>query len=247
MSVPPGAVIRRSAPHRALVVATASLTPRMRRVTVAAQSMHGVETRPAQDVELLLREESGRRVKRRYTIRRARPANGELDLDVLLHGSGPGSSWGERAREGDEVEFQGPRGKLELRPAPWHLLAGDESALPAMAAICEALPAGEQGSAVIEVHDEADELPFARGTARWLHRGDTEPGGAQLLSAAVSTALDDAPVPPRHARAYLLGETRAVVAVRALLEQRGVPHDAIFVKGYWNRGRPDRLAGRAPR
>ena len=54
-------------------------------------------------------------------------------------------------------------------------------------------------------------------------------------------------MPAADARAYLLGETRAVVAVRALLEDRGVPHDAIFVKGYWNRGRPDRLAGRAPR
>ena len=98
--------------------------------------------RPAQDVELLLREESGRRVKRRYTIRRAIRPVGELDLDVLVHGHGPGSRvGGRRAQPGDAVEFQGPRGKLELPSAPWHLLAGDESALPAIAAICAALPA----------------------------------------------------------------------------------------------------------
>ncbi len=244
MSAP---LVRRSPAHHARVVATAELTPRMRRVTVATQSMHGVEVKPGQDVELLLREDSGRRVKRRYTIRRARPDNGELDLDVLLHGSGPGSAWGAHASDGDEVEFQGPRGKLELRPAPWHLLVGDESALPAIAAICEALPAAERATALIEVQDEADELALDRGTVRWLHRHDAEPGGADLLGAAVTAALDEAPVPPPEARAYLLGETRAVVAVRALLEDRGVPHDAIFVKGYWNRGRPDRLAGRAPR
>jgi len=101
-----------------------------------------VPIRPAQDIELLLREPSGRRVKRRYTIRQARPDVGELDLDVLLHGDGPGSRWGETAAPGQTVEFQGPRGKLELRPAPAHLLVGDESALPAIAAICAALPTG---------------------------------------------------------------------------------------------------------
>jgi NADPH-dependent ferric siderophore reductase len=51
---------------------------------------------------------------------------------------------------------------------------------------------------------------------------------------------------PDGARAYLLGETRAMVALRALLEHRGLPHESIFVKGYWNLGRPDRLAGRPP-
>ena len=75
-----------------------------------------------------------------------------------------------------------------------------------------------------------------------MHRGAQPPGGAELLLAA-RRGTD--PVDPR-ARAYLLGETRAMVALRAHLEERGVAHDAIFVKGYWNLGRPDRLAGRAP-
>jgi NADPH-dependent ferric siderophore reductase len=44
-----------------------------------------------------------------------------------------------------------------------------------------------------------------------------------------------------------MGETRSMVALRAQLEGRGVPHDSIFVKGYWNIARPDRIAGRAPR
>src|SRR3954447_15470421 len=98
----------------------------MRRISMRSDALLGVAIRPAQDVELLLREPSGRRVKRRYTIRHARPVVGELDLDVLLHGDGPGARWGSAARAGDEVEFQGPRGKLELRTAPAHLLIGDE-------------------------------------------------------------------------------------------------------------------------
>jgi len=47
-------------------------------------------------------------------------------------------------------------------------------------------------------------------------------------------------------RAYLMGETRSMVALRAVLEAAGFAHEAIFVKGYWNIGRPDRIAGRTP-
>jgi NADPH-dependent ferric siderophore reductase len=212
----------------------------MRRVTVRADTMCGVEARPAQDVELLLREDSGRRVKRRYTIRHARPAAGELDLDVLMHGDGPGARWGAAAQPGDVVEFQGPRGKLELRSASWHLLVGDESALPAIAGICEALAGREPAVAVIEVQDAADQLPVA-ADVRWVHRGSAPAGGVDLLG----NALDGLKAPV-GAHAYLMGETRAMVALRSIVEARGVAHDAIFVKGYWNLGRPDRLAGRAP-
>ena len=234
-------IVRRSPTHRGTVSATVQLTPRLRRITVTSEAMLGLALRPAQDVELHLREDSGRRVKRRYTIARARPDFGELDLDVLLHGDGPGSRWGAAAAPGDEVEFQGPRGKLELRPAPWHLLAGDESALPAIAAIVAALPPEQPAHAFVEVTDAADELPAVPVT--WLHRGDGPPGTADVLGPALSTF----PLPPGDGRAYLLGETRAMVVLRALLEGRGVAHESIFVKGYWNLGRPDRLANRPPR
>jgi NADPH-dependent ferric siderophore reductase len=213
----------------------------MRRVTIACPELADVRLRPAQDVELLLREASGRRVKRRYTIRSARPQRGELDLDVLLHGDGPGSRWGESAQPGETVEFQGPRGKLELRPARCHLLVGDESALPAIAALAEALPASEAAAAYVEVRDGADELPITGAQATWVHRGDAPAGGAELLGAALRTVA-----PPPGARAYLMGESRAMIALRTLVEAAGVAHENVFVKGYWNLGRPDRLAGRRP-
>jgi NADPH-dependent ferric siderophore reductase len=223
--------------HEATVVDSRQLTPRMRRVTVQADAMRGVAVKPAQDVELLLRDETGRRVKRRYTIRHARPERGELDLDVLLHGAGPGARWGAEAAPGDTVEFQGPRGKLELRSAPAHLLVGDESAIPAIAAICAALPAAEPATAVVEIRDADDELPVD-AQLRWVHRGGTPPGGADLLT----RALDDVSI-PAGTRGYLLGETRAMVALRSVLEARGLDHDAIFVKGYWNVGRTNPRTG----
>ena len=244
MGTPSAGAIRRSPVHTGRVIRADRLTPRMRRVTVQADGMRDVDIRPAQDVELHLREAEGRRVKRRYTIRNARPESGELDLDFLLHGDGPGARWGEMAQPGEQVDFQGPRGKLELRPAKWHLLCGDESALPAIAAIAEALPESERARAVIEVRDAADELSVA-ADVRWVHRGDEHPPGAPELLASAVAELGLAA--PGDTRAYLMGETRSMVALRAQLEERGVPHDSIFVKGYWNIARPDRIAGQAPR
>jgi len=237
MSAP---VIRRSPVLRGEVLANAALTARMRRVTVHSQTFADLQLRPAQDLELHLTEPGGRRVKRRYTIRHHRPAAAEVDLDVLLHGDSPGSTWGATAKAGDTVDFQGPRGKLELRPAPWHLLCGDESALPAIAAISEAL--AEPTIALVEVHGADDELEVAAEVTHWVHRGGTPPGTPELLTAA----LAEVPLPPGDGHAYLMGETRTMVALRAQLEDRGIAHDDIFVKGYWNIGRPDRIAGRRP-
>ena len=202
--------------------------------------MQGAELRPAQDVELHLRDANGRRVKRRYTIRTARPDRGELDVDVLLHGAGPGSEWGATAAPGDTVSFQGPRGKLVLTDADWHLLCGDESALPAIAAVCEAL--GQPATALIECADESDELPVADADVHWVHRRAHRPGTPDLLLAA----LERLQLPDGHGHGYLMGETRSMVALRAALEARGFAHDAIFVKGYWNVARPDRITGRSP-
>jgi NADPH-dependent ferric siderophore reductase len=215
----------------------------MRRVTVQSDAMIGIELRPAQDVELHLVDASGRRVKRRYTIRTARPELGELDLDVLLHGDWAGSTWGATAALGDATSFQGPRGKLQLTSAAWHLLVGDESALPAIAAICESLPASEAALAVIEVQDASDELPVPGAEVHWVHRGSGTPGVPDRLLPVVESLA----WPPGDGHGYLMGETRTMVALRAVLEARGLAHEAIFVKGYWNIGRPDRVVGRSPR
>ena len=78
---------------------------------------------------------------------------------------------------------------------------------------------------------------------RWAHRGASDPGTPEPLLGA----MDGFTFPDGAGRAYLMGETRSMVALRALVEQRGLPHDNVFVKGYWNVARPDRLTGRAPR
>jgi NADPH-dependent ferric siderophore reductase len=227
--------IRRTPLHDATVTAVRELTPRMRRITLHAPTLES--SRPAQDVELVLCDETGRRVKRRYTIRQFRAGNREIDVDALLHGhGGPGARWAAAANAGDPVQFFGPRGRLELRDADWHLFVGDEAALPAFAALIEALPATQHAVALIEV-GASDELPMDRPAGepaiRWLHRGDVAPGTPDLLA----RAIDDLPTPAGAGRAYLLGESRAVVSLRRHLAAHGIGGDRTYLKGYWNVGR----------
>ncbi len=228
--------IRRTPQHAATVVAVRELAPRMRRLTLQVPTLD--EPRPAQDVELILGDGSGRRAKRRYTVRHYRGSDREIDIDALLHGhDGPGARWAASAAPGDRVEFFGPRGRLELTDASWHLFVGDEAALPAIAAL--AARVAEPAYALIEVGDPADELPAElppHARVRWLHRGDTPPGAPHLLAAAIDAFAP----PPGDGHGYLLGESRAVAALRPRLADLGISGERLYAKGYWNLPRPVR-------
>lgn len=220
--------IRRTPLHHATVLGARALTPRMRRITLQAPTLD--QPRPAQDVELILTEPTGRRVKRRYTIRHYRAVTHEIDVDALLHGQGPGALWAAQAEAGDTIDFFGPRGRLEVRAAAWHLLVGDESALPAIAALAEVVP--ERRYALIEVGDASDEMAVTAET-RWLHRAGTAPARTDLLGAAI----DAFEAPPGDGYGYLLGESRVVAALRARMQAKGLGNERLCVKGYWNVGR----------
>ncbi|SOD70798.1 NADPH-dependent ferric siderophore reductase [Jatrophihabitans sp. GAS493] len=237
--------IRRTPLHTATVTAASDLTPRMRRVTVTAPTLVGVAVNPAQDVELVLAEPSGRRVKRRYTIRFARPEIGEWDLDMLLHQEGPGSQWAADAKPGDAITFFGPRGRLKLTEADWDLFVGDESSLPAIAALLEALhgdgPGGQprRARAFIEVEGAGDELPIQAGDGveldlRWIHRGGLAAGTPTALAPQLDGFVSDGWTASGIGHAYLLGESRTVVALRAHLAPLQLSTEQIFTKGYWN-------------
>jgi NADPH-dependent ferric siderophore reductase len=228
--------IRRTPLHPVTVTAVVAITPRMRRITVRGPSLVGLVVTPAQDVEVVLPDGQGHKVKRRYTIRRARPDVGEFDLDALIHPHGPGGRWSGAVAVADELEFYGPRGHLELRPAEWHLFIGDEAGLPAIAALVEALGAqGPSATVLAEIGEPADEVDLGPATVRWLYRGDADPGEPTRFAAAL------AELPPRaDGRAYLLGESRAMVALRPAIEALGLTADRSYVKGYWNRGRLNR-------
>jgi NADPH-dependent ferric siderophore reductase len=134
-----------------------------------------------------------RNLFRTYTVRRIDPERGELDVDfVTHHDAGPAGTFAENAVPGQRVVIVGPDGRSPSSRSglDWHpgtarrvLLAGDETAAPAIAAIVESLGEEYEVDAFLEVPTAHDALPVARHDRvrlTWLPRGH-RPHGAALI------------------------------------------------------------------
>jgi NADPH-dependent ferric siderophore reductase len=169
-----------------------------------------------------------------YTIRALRPATGEIDVDFVLHGdAGPGSRWASAAEPGDEAGFRAGNATYQPPAASGeHLLAADETALPALSAILEAHGAGPARlRAFVELPDDTYRVPADSPVdITWLHRGDGEPGSALL-----PTIRDAALSTPDYA--WLCGESAIATGLRRhLVRDREVDRRRIMFSGYWKLG-----------
>lgn len=177
---------------------------------------------------------------RDYTPRYFDAAAGTLDLDFVLHGDGPASSWAAGTKVGDTLVIGGPRGSLVIPAAfDWYLLAGDETALPAIGRRIEELPAGASIVAVIEVENAAEEQHFetqADLVLHYVHRNGRPAGTASLILDTIAS-ID---FPPGDAYAYIAGESGMSKAVRAhLTGERGFNPEWVKAAGYWLLGVAD--------
>lgn len=176
---------------------------------------------------------------RTYTVRAWDPEVRELTLDFVVHGDeGLAGPWAERAVPGDEVVMMGPGGGYAPAPdADWHLMVGDLSALPAIAASLEALPAGAPAHVFVEVDGPEDEQETkTAGDARisWIHRGE-RPVGERLVR-----AVRDLEFPEGRVHAFVHGEAGFVKELRRHLRvDRGVGLDQLSISGYWRMGVDD--------
>ncbi|WP_031075040.1 siderophore-interacting protein [Streptomyces sp. NRRL WC-3742] len=179
---------------------------------------------------------------RSFTIRDRRPGSTSLTIDFVLHGdTGPATSWAGTARPGDQLGMVGPSA-IYARPvslgtsvetSDWFLVAGDETALPAIGTLIEALPAGARAIAYIEVADAAERQDFdTRGdvTVNWLYRDGVPAGRSDILVDTVRKAE----FPAGRPFAWLAGESGAVRALRRhLVDDRGLDKKSIDFSGYW--------------
>lgn len=177
---------------------------------------------------------------RRFTVRRWDAARRELSLDFVVHGDeGVAGRWAQAAQPGERLQLRGPSGGYAPDlSADWHLLVGDESALPAIAASLERIPDGVPVRVLVEVDGAADELELASGGERqvvWLHRrGHDEVDG--LLADAVGRLER----PPGRVHAFVHGEAVSVRALRTLLlREWGVPPEDLSLSPYWRRDYTD--------
>ena len=173
---------------------------------------------------------------RSYTVRAFDAAALELTLDFVVHGdAGIAGPWAATAAPGDEILLLGPGGGYAPDPAATHhLLAGDESALPAIAVALERLPEHARGQVVVEVPGPEDELVLAApgGVAvLWVHQG-TAPPGARLVEAVRALPWQVGDV-----QAFVHGEAGAVKELRRYLRlERGMQLDRLSISGYWRLG-----------
>lgn len=227
--------LRRTSQFRASVSELTSLSPRMRRIVLSAAELAEVDWPLGCDIAIVLTGPDGREVRRRYTVRSA--AAESIVVDAVLHGHGPGSTWAAELQPGDPVTFFGPRGEIELAGADWLLALTDESGLPAIAALAEAL--GDRPINVLaEIADDTERYPLGpNATVRWLPRTGRPAGTAELLS----DALAGVGQPAGAGYAYVLGESRVITQLRDELARLGLDRAAVYAKGYWNRNaRPTR-------
>ncbi|WP_336321628.1 siderophore-interacting protein [Streptomyces lavendofoliae] len=246
--------------REARVVRTERLTPHMVRVVLGGEGLDGFAADEFTDhyIKLIfaapgvtypepfdmtrIREEFPREqwpTTRTYTVRAWDPDQRELTVDFVVHGDeGLAGPWAARVRVGETVRFLGPGGGYAPDPAAdRHLLVGDESALPAIAASLERLPESAVGHALIEVESPDDEQKVAVPPGvelRWLHRAG-RPVGEALLAAV--RGLD---IPPGDVHAFVHGEAGFVKDLRRHLRlERGIPRERLSISGYWRLGKTD--------
>jgi NADPH-dependent ferric siderophore reductase len=190
-----------------------------------------------------------RPVVRTMTVRRADPADRQIAIDVAVHGEhGTAGLWAATAEPGQPAYLMGPSGAYTPDPAAdWHLLAGDETALPAISVALEALPASAIGQVFIETAEPQDEIALtAPGGVQinWIFRG----GRADLVEedragdqAPLIEAVKSAHWLPGQVHAFVHGEAQAVMHnLRPYIRKdRGVDAKWASISGYWRRGRTE--------
>ena len=207
---------------RGTVTTTDLVTPRMRRITIAAP---GLEWTPGQHIRVAA---DGLLTRRTYSVWDY--DGSALELRVLEHGEGPGARWARTVRPGQEVVFGKPEGTLVTRPSPYHVFAGEETAAVAFGAMLRTL-GDAPAYGVIEADTPADRLPV---DLTWRFReGAPAASSATLVEAVRALDLPDAP-----GTAYVAGEARTVQAVRDhLVRERGWPRRSVATKPFWTPGK----------
>lgn len=186
---------------------------------------------------------------RTYTVRYADPAAREIAIDFVTHGDhGIAGAWAGKAQPGEPVYLLGPSGAYAPDPAAdWHLLAGDESAIPAISAALEALPADAKGQVFIEVAGPDDEVSLRAPECvpvHWIYRGgraDLVPEDHAGDHAPLIEAVKTAPWLPGQVHVFIHGEAQAVMHnLRPYIrKERGVDAKWASISGYWRRGRTE--------
>lgn len=227
-------------PRLLSVKAVTQITPNLRRICFTGSELADYPyTCGGAHIKVMLAQpnQADKPIIRTYTLRAFRRESLELDIDFVLHGdSGPASAFAGQAKPGDKAILSAPGGPNPMLPAADHYcLVGDLTALPAIMAMCEVMPADARGEIAILVPDQADALPLFLPTGVRCHWFVGEPEASGLLAHVMGLPLE------REGGFFWLAGEEALVLplrrhVRGTLE---VDRQAIYAVPYWRRGKSE--------
>jgi NADPH-dependent ferric siderophore reductase len=236
----------RPKPRHAEVSKVDCLTPRVISVTFSGDALVDFPApRPAAHLKLILTEpgsdwepggDGPRPPSRTYTARRFDADKNELDVEFVLHGDGLAANWVRSAYPGDRVMIAGPGGGYELPEGTRHIvLVADETPIPALGTVLEALPSDCEPVIFCEVEDDAEERNLCSAVSvapTWLHRAENNSRPCSRLLDAVTSLK----VPP-DAAWWIACEAGAMRRMRDHLKKdRGLPPELLHHRGYWRNG-----------
>ena len=250
--------VRRPPPLFRSVVVTRveSVTPWLRRVTMGGDALTGFTAdEPAASVRLLiprpdtseiviptwrgnefLLPDDAKPTIRTFTPRAFDADALELDVDVVIHGHGPASEWAAAVIPGAPAAVSGPgRGYTVDTSALRFVIAGDESAIPAIRQVVDALPETATAQVFIEVTRPDARTSIsdrAEASISWLDLANDAPPGSQLVEAMMHTPVD------ADTRIWAAGEAASMQRIRRhCFDEIGVPRAHCTIRGYWKHGR----------
>lgn len=253
----------RTPPRLLQVVRSQRIAPHLQRITLGGESLRGFPVQShgshikiflprahqqhpqlpqltAQGIQWPPAEE--RPITRTYSVRAYRADTNELDIEFVMHGegedSGPAAHWAAHAQVGDYLGVAGPGGPDPLlAPADWHLLAGDMTALPAIAALLETLPANAQGCVFIETDLATNKFELIHPDNISVHWITRDPQRELLVEAIKQVAP---PIGVSSISAFIAGENVAVVSSRDYLRATyGLTKKNLYAIPYWRRGQDE--------
>ncbi|WP_213877181.1 siderophore-interacting protein [Pseudomonas sp. dw_358] len=231
------------------VLKVTDLTPRMRRITLGGAQLAGFLSQAADDhIKLFFprnaeeeqamltmvlggpKDDGPKPAMRDYTPRRIDLANLELDIDFVLHGDGPASTWAAQAEPGQHLNIGGPRSSLIVPDIfDSYLLIGDETALPAIARRLEELSPGRTALVIVEIENEAERQPLnsaANLEVIWVNRHSSDN--------ALARTVADLQLPEGELYAWIALEAALSRRLRkVLIQDHGLAEGAVKAAGYW--------------
>lgn len=250
---------RRPPPRRVEVVSVSRLTPRLVSVWVGGDALDGFNIEaPTSHIKVFLPvsgqaapslpdfgpdgpvwpDDAFRPMVRTYTPRYFDQASRTLEVQFVLHGAGPALEWAEQAAVGQQLAIGGPGGRFSVDPAAerWWI-AGDESAMPAVGTLLEALPATASAEVHLEVAGPDDEIELSSPAATsitWHHRRTPDAWGTELYDAARNSSDTD------DTRIWVACEAAAMRRIRRhFTSDRGLLPRSLVTRGYWRLGVAD--------